>query len=116
MRSVLIACCLLLGVWGDLQAQPPPRRDTLHFAQWRQEITRAPVLTGGSQPIIIVPNRGQYCFDKQLYLKMKIGRLDAEQSIYLDTHNGLTGILPPSPHGGAVLEIMPEIENFNFTV
>jgi len=75
-----------------------------------------PVLTGGSQPITIVPNRQQYCFDKQLYLKMKVGRLDAEQSIYLDTHNGLTGILPPSSHGGAVMEIMPEIENFNFTV
>ena len=101
----------------DLQAQPPPpRRDTTHFAQWRQDITRVPVLTGGSQPITIVPNRQQYCFDKQLYLKMKVGRLDAEQSIYLDTHNGLTGILPPSSHGGAVMEIMPEIENFNFTV
>jgi len=73
------------------------------------------VLTGGSQPIIIVPNRQPYCFDKQLYLKMAVGRMSTEQSIYLDTHNGLTGILPPS-RSGAVLDIMPEIEHFNFTV
>jgi hypothetical protein len=115
MRCLLF--CVLSSVWGNLYAQnPPPRRDTIRFAEWRQEITRAPVLTGGSQPIIIVPNRQPYCFDKQLYLKMKVGRLDAEQSVYLDTHNGLTGILPPSSHGGAVVEIMPELENFTFTV
>lgn len=115
MRCLLF--CVLLSVWGNLYAQDPPRRrDSIHFAQWRQEITRAPVLTGGSQPIIIVPNGQPYCFDKQLYLKMKVGRLDAEQSVYLDTHNGLTGILPPSSHGGAVVEIMPELENFTFTV
>jgi len=41
--------------------------------------------------------------------------MSTEQSIYLDTHNGLTGILPPS-RSGAVLDIMPEIEHFNFTV
>ena len=114
MRYILI---LLLGIATTVQAQDPHRRhDTIPFAQWQQEITRAPVLTGGSQPIIIVPNRQPYCFDKLLYLKMAIGRLSTEQSIYLDTHNGLTGILPPSRSGGAITEIMPELENFSFSV
>jgi len=113
MKYVMICCCLLLV--SLVNGQERHRRDTVPFGQWKEEITRVPVLTGGSQPIIIVPNRQQYCFDKQLYLKMQVGRMDAEQSIYLDTHNGLTGILPPS-RGGAVLDIMPEIEHFNFTV
>ena len=114
MRSILI---LLLAVAATAHAQDPHRRrDTIPFGQWQQEITRAPVLTGGSQPIIIVPNRQPYCFDKLLSLKMTIGRLSTEQSIYLDTRNGLTGILPPSRSGGAITEIMPELENFTFTV
>ncbi|HVW60900.1 MAG TPA: hypothetical protein VHC48_12710 [Puia sp.] len=113
MKYVLI---LLLCAGMAARGQNPPRRDTLHFAQWRQEIVRVPVLTGGSQPIVIVPNRGQYCFDKQLSLKMTVGHHDAEQNVYLDTRNGLTGILPPSSHGAAVLEIMPQMENFTFTV
>ena len=114
MRYILI---LLVCVATTIQAQDPHHRhDTIPFAQWQQEITRAPVLTGGSQPIIIVPNQQPFCFDKLLYLKMAIGRLSSEQSIYLDTHNGLTGILPPSRSGGAIMEIMPELENFTFTV
>jgi len=111
-----IFCCLLLGMVCTVQGQEPHRRDTVPFGEWRNEITRAPVLTGGSQPIIIVPNRGQYCFDKLLYLKMTIGRMSSEQCVYLDTHNGLSGALPPSRSGGAVTEIMPELDNFNFNV
>src|SRR6185503_15404304 len=111
-----IFCCLLLGIMYMVRGQEPHRRDTLPFGEWRNEIVRAPVLTGGSQPIIIVPNRGQYCFDKLLYLKMTIGRMSAEQCAYLDTHNGLTGVLPPSRSGGAITEIMPELDNFSFNV
>lgn len=121
MRYILTiwlgAMAFLLTLPITVHAQDPHRhRDTIPFMNWQQEITRAPVLTGQEQPIIIVPNRGQYCFDKLLYLEMHIGRMNTEQCAYLDTHKGLTGILPPSRSGGAVTEIMPELENFNFSV
>jgi len=117
MKRWLFVVLISLGV--VVQAQDPHRRrDTVPIGQWRQEVVKAPVLTGtgGSQPIIIVPNHMQFCFDKELYLKMSVGGRMSEQCIYLDTHKGLTGILPPSRQGGAIEEIMPELEHFNFTV
>lgn len=99
-----------------VKGQDPHRRDTVPFGEWRNEITRAPVLTGGSQPITIVPNRGRYCFDKRLNLKMMVGGRMAEQCAFLDTHNGLTGILPSSRQGRPITQIMPQLETFSFSV
>jgi len=107
---------MLLGMVCMVRGQERHRRDTVPFGEWRNQIVRAPVLTGGSQPIIIVPNRGQFCFDKRLNLKMTVGGRMAEQCAYLDTHNGLTGILPSSRQGIPVTQIMPQLDNFSFTV
>lgn len=100
------------------RAQDPRRhRDTLHFGPGGlPQLMRAPVLTGQSQPIVIMPQRMQFCFDKELDLKMSVGGRMMEQTVYLDPEKGLTGILPPSPGGGAVTDIMPELEHFNFIV
>jgi hypothetical protein len=115
MPYTLLFCCLLLGIGTSLHAQDPHRHDTIPFGEWRQEIVRAPVLTGGSQPIIILPNTQPFCFDKRLDLKMAIGHTSTQQFAFLDTRNGLSGTLPPS-RGSAVEEIMPEIDHFTFTV
>jgi hypothetical protein len=98
------------------RAQDPRRhRDTLHFgAGGLPAIMRAPVLTGQSQPVTILPQRNEFCFTKEIDLKMQVGGRRLEQTTYLDVDKGLTGILPPTLGAGA--DIMPELEHFNFTV
>lgn len=98
------------------RAQDPRRhRDTLNFgAGGLPEIMRAPVLTGRSQPIVIVPRGMEFCFSKEIDLKMQVGGRQLEQTTYLDVEKGLTGILPPALGGGA--DILPELEHFSFTV
>lgn len=110
--------CLFALAGMTSRAQDPRRhRDTLHFGPGGlPELMRVPVLTGQSQPVIIMPQRMEFCFTKEIDLKMQVGGRMLEQTVYLDPEKGLTGILPPSPGGGAVTDIMPELEHFNFIV
>src|SRR5262249_52951225 len=64
----------------------------------------------------IVPQRMEFCFTKEMDLKMTVGGRMLEQTIYLNSEKGLTGILPPSRGGGPVTDILPDLEHFSFTV
>jgi hypothetical protein len=117
MQKILFLFLFALAGMTSRAQDPRRHRDTLHFGGGGlPEIMKAPVLTGRSQPIIIVPRQQPLCFDKELDLKMSLHGRMMEQTVYLDPEKGLTGILPPSPGGGAVTDIMPEIETFNFIV
>ncbi|MBS1664123.1 MAG: hypothetical protein JST68_23970 [Bacteroidetes bacterium] len=94
---------------------PHRRRDTIPLGQWKQEIIRVPVLTGTSQPIIIVPNRQPFCFDKLIMLKLDLGSRIIQRAMYLDTRQGLSGMLPPAT-GTPVQEIIPDQPGFVFDV
>jgi hypothetical protein len=109
---------LLLSITAlPSQAQPPPprQRDTLTLAAWKAEIVRIPVLTGGSQARIIVPNREPFCFDKVVDLKLTINGHSMEQTMYLDTRGGLAGMLPPNK-GAPVRDIMADQPKFSFSI
>jgi len=119
MRSSLaklLTFVLLVAAVLPSRGQDPHRRDSLITLEtWKADIVRVPVLTGASQPIIIVPNRAPFCFDKVVYLKLAIGSRMVEQTMYLDTHGGLVGTLPPAS-GVPVREIMPDLTTFHFGI
>jgi hypothetical protein len=104
-----------------LQAQPPrrdsTRRDSAAFfwPQGSAQIMRAPILQGTSQGTTIIP-RQQFCFDATIEIELFYGgRRSLGCCLFLNTTDGYIGYTTPSP-GGPVNVIMPEIENFSFTV
>ncbi len=121
MKSILLTlwCILILSV--ALHAQPPGRDRTRHDSAaffWPQgsvQIMRAPILQGTSQGTTIVP-RQQYCFDATIEIELYYGgRRSLGCCLFLNTTDGYIGYTTPSPDG-SVNVIMPEIENFSFTV
>jgi hypothetical protein len=115
MKKLFFLCLFALAGMTSRGQDPRRHRDTLNFGPGGlPELMRAPVLTGQSQSAIIVPQRMEFCFNKEIDLKMQVGGRQLEQTTYLDVEKGLTGVLPPTLGGGA--DIMPELEHFNFTV
>lgn len=109
---LLIVTLLSLSTYAQ---DPHRRRDTIPLGQWKQEIIRVPVLTGGSQPMIIVPNRQPFCFDKLILLKIDMGSRIVQRAMYLDTRQGLSGMLPPAS-GTPVQDLNPDQPGFVFDV
>jgi hypothetical protein len=60
----IIASVIFLAIVSVLFAQPP-RRDTVGWGSWRRTVLQAPVVTGQTQPITIMPTTQRLCFDKQ---------------------------------------------------
>ncbi len=54
MKYYLIAVVLFLQSINIIHAQPP-RRDTVGWGVWRTGILRAPVVSGATSPITIMP-------------------------------------------------------------
>ena len=95
-------------------AQHHERRDSISFAQLKTLIMRVPVLTGQTQPQIIVPHQ-RLCFNVEFDFKIGVGSRIAEQSMFINSSMGITGYLPPS-NDGLINMIMPEIPKFSFSV
>lgn len=115
IKYFLIAVVLFIQSISSISAQPP-RRDTVGWGIWRRNILRAPVVTGETAPITIMPLTQRLCFDKQVNLKLIIPGRVVEQCMYLNTREGYMGYLPPSTTGGIIVDIMPEISDFLFYV
>lgn len=123
MKKILLPLLVILQTVFIAGAQPPPRRDSVFLwggspnAPYYNAILRAPVVSGESQPIIIVPNRGQYCFDKQIKVKSVVNDRTVEQCLLVNTQDGLTGYLKPQiAAGGDLCDIKPADEHFWFSI
>jgi hypothetical protein len=122
-RKIIIACisCLIL-IASSVKAQSrPPRRDTVWGAWSNQEyynsILSAPVATGETQPVNIIPNQTPFCFDKKITVKSTVGRTVIEQCLYLDTKGGLVGFIKATGYSSNnMCTIRPDDEDFNFSV
>lgn len=110
-----------LFVYTQTMAQPPGHTDTIWggFANqhYYDGILQAPVVTGGTTAVTIVPNRAEFCFDKKIKIKSTVrGRL-VEQCLYLDTKKGLTAyLMPERVAGGDMCDIKPDDEKFIFSI
>ncbi|HEY6901809.1 MAG TPA: hypothetical protein VI233_14235, partial [Puia sp.] len=60
-------------------------------------------------------NRQPFCFDKMIMLKLDMGSRIIQRTMYLDTRQGLTGMLPPAT-GTPVQAITPDRPGFVFDV
>lgn len=115
MKYYLIAAVLFVQLINIIHAQPP-RRDTVGWGSWRRAVLQAPVVSGQTQAITIMPITQRLCFDKQVNLKLTIPGHVVEQCMYLNTTDGYMGYLPPSSTGGILIDILPEIPDFLFYV
>jgi hypothetical protein len=123
MKSkIIIACisCLILTA-SSVKAQHTPRRDTVWGSWSNQEyynsILQAPVTTGETQPVNIIPNQAPLCFDKKITVKSTIGSTVVEQCLYLDTKGGLVGFIKATGYSSNnMCTIRPDDENFSFSV
>ncbi|MGG9960435.1 hypothetical protein [Ferruginibacter sp. SUN106] len=101
-----------------LRAQPDStRRDSAAFfwPQGSAQIMRAPILQGTSQGTTIVP-RQQFCFDATIEIELFYGgRRSISTCLFLNSTDGYIGYTTPGP-GGAINVLMPEIENFSFSI
>lgn len=75
----------------------------------------APVTTGASPAINIVPNTGVLQFDKQVQIKSAIGSHTIFQCLYMNTRDGLVAYLKPH-EGAAMCNINPDEAGFYFAV
>lgn len=115
IKYYLIAAVLFLQSINIIHAQPP-RRDTVGWGSWRRAVLQAPVVTGQTEAITIMPITQRLCFDKQVNLKLTIPGHVVEQCMYINTTDGYMGYLPPSTSGGILIDILPEIPDFLFYV
>ena len=113
MKRIMLAF-VSFSISLTLSAQHHERRDSLTFAQLKTLIMRVPVLTGQTQPQIIVPHQ-RLCFNVEFDFKIGVGSRIAEQSMFINSSMGITGYLPPSTDG-LINMIMPEIPKFSFSV
>jgi hypothetical protein len=121
-RKIIIVCITgLILTESSVKAQNTPRRDTV-WGGWSNQlyynsILNAPVATGETQPINIIPNQGPLCFDKKITIKSTVGRTVIEQCLYLDTRGGLLAFLKAAGStSNNRCEIRPDDENFSFSV
>jgi len=122
MKSTVVLFGVLLLSFLDTEAQPPRRhltpRDTsrLTFEAGRAECINAPILRGNSQGATIVPVRQQFCFDLEMDVALNFGgRISRETTLFINTTDGYIGYTTPSA-GGPISDLMPEVEDFRFTV
>lgn len=121
MRNFILTISLLFITTQFVTAQTPPRRDTA-WGNFRNQvyynsILRAPVVTGETQSINIIPNQGPFCFDKKIIIKSATGSLVAEQCVYMDTKGGLIGfVVPVSVTNSNACEIRPNHKEFSFSI
>lgn len=121
MKKIITLTVLLFSVLLVVAQPPEHDADTLWGgspnAEYYNDIFHAPVVSGGSQPIIIVPNRGQYCFDKQVKVKSVVNNRTVEQCLLINTQDGLTAYLKPQgAAGGDMCDIKPDDEHFWFSI
>jgi hypothetical protein len=123
MKSKIIIACIsyLILTASSVKAQSRPRRDTV-WGGWSNQpyynsILNAPVATGATQPINIIPNQGPLCFDKKITVKSTVGSKVMEQCMYLDTKGGLVAfIMASGANNNNMCEIRPDDEDFTFSV
>ena len=113
MKRIIVVIAVMIAMTAS--AQHHERRDTLSLAAWKRAVMRAPVLTGESEPQIIVPHQPSLCFNVEFDLKMTVGSRVVEQCMFINYGMGLTGYLPPSA-SGLINMIIPEIPDFTFSV
>jgi hypothetical protein len=99
----------------------PPVPDTVWGGYQNQalynQVLEAPVVTGGTQAITIIPNRNPFCFDKKVTIKSTIDIRVVEQCLYLDTKGGLVAYVKPvTSAASGMCDIKPEDEDFFFSV
>lgn len=117
-RRPLLTFITAIMFAGICYAQPP-HRDTL-WGQWPSQdylnaMLNAPVVTGASPIITIVPNTGALHFDKQLRVKTAIGPRIVYQCLYMNTRDGLVAYLKPNT-GVADCDIKPDMPGFYMAV
>ncbi len=121
-RKIIIACtiCLILTS-SAVTAQDTRRRDTV-WGAWPNQpyynsILQAPVTSGETQPINIIPNQGPFCFDKKITVKSTVRSTVIEQCLYLDTKGGLVAFLKAAGStSNNRCAIIPDDENFSFSI
>ena len=112
----IFSVCLFCGS-TFLKAQPP-QRDTTMFAfnQAMSQAINAPILRGNSQGATIYAVRQSFCFDLTIDIDMFFGGHTSRQTtLFINTVDGYIGYTMPSA-GGPITELIPEVENFTFTV
>ena len=98
-------------------AQPPEPDTVWGGTPWQTAILNAPVVSGESAAINIVPNGEALCFDKQIKIKLTKGSTILEQCLYFNTNEGYVGYLPPrNSAGGGLCDIKPQEKDFLFFV
>lgn len=116
MRNILLVVLISMVTTQLLQAQGRNRsRDSLGVIPWRTAIKRAPVLTGHTQPRIIVPHEQPLCFPTEFDLKISIPGKIVEQAMFINSNTGVIGFLPPHANG-LVNMLFPELPDFSFFV
>lgn len=115
MKNLILLLYLLSGYSFSKAMEPPPPPDTVGFA-WRSQILQAPVVTGQTTAINILPNQQPFCFDKQIAVKLAIPGSVVQQCLYLDTKGGLIGHLKPKTTGTGLCDIKPDDPDFSFFI
>ena len=116
MRNILLVLLtgLLIATQGLAQGRRNSR-DSIGLIPWRNAIKQAPVLTGRTEPRIIVPHEQPLCFPMEFDLKINIPGKTVEQAMFINASTGVIGYLPP--HSDGLVNILfPELVNFSFFV
>lgn len=112
MKRLIVLLPAIISITALAQRH---RHDSIPFGQLMSTAMRVPVLTGQTQPRIIVPRESRLCFNVEFDIKVGVGSRIAEQAMFINTSDGITGYLPPSTEGLMNI-IMPEIPKFSFSV
>jgi hypothetical protein len=116
MKNIFLVLLISLAIQDQTAAQGRNRsRDSLGIIPWRSAIKSAPVLTGQSQPQIIVPQGQPLCFPTEFDLKISIPGKIMEQCMFINASTGVIGFLPPNTNG-LVNMLFPELPDFSFFV
>src|SRR5690606_8798709 len=116
MRNILLVLLtgLLIATQGLAQGRRNSR-DSIGVIPWRNAIKQAPVLTGRTEPRIIVPHEQPLCFPMEFDLKINIPGKTVEQAMFINASTGVIGYLPP--HSDGLVNILfPELVDFSFFV
>lgn len=116
MKNICLVILTSLIIFEQAAAQDRNRsRDSLGIIPWRTAIKSAPVLTGHTQPRIIVPHEQPLCFPTEFDLKITIPGKIVEQCMFINANTGVIGFLPPN-NNGLVNMLLPELPDFSFFV
>ncbi|MFT3933146.1 MAG: hypothetical protein QM726_05960 [Chitinophagaceae bacterium] len=122
MKKYILLALISLGVIAS-NAQPRQRRDTARtiwdsnptsVSQTTAQLIHAPILRSADQEHRIIP-RQQFCFDVMMEVELNFGSLSRLTAVFINTTDGYIGYTRPS-RGGSINVLMPETEDFTFTV